>query len=370
MTTLDLLAAVVRGDAADWPGTADADAERAFLAAAIDHSVEALVLWRLDQAGSFVRWPATIRAELTRIVREEVLLEVGRQGELRRALSALERAGVPCLVVKGAALAYARYPEPWLRPRNDNDLLIRRDDLDAAHGVFSDLGYNSGNVLLGDVVGHQIPYTKVDAIGLHHAVDLHWKISNRPLLVDLLRFDELLADACAVPPLGDAARAPDDVHALILACVHPVMHHYNTESLLWWYDVHLLASRLDDSGFARFAELACRKGVAAICASVLARTARYYRTPIPQAVMARLSAVNGEPSATYLDAGAWRGDVRLTDFRSMDWRGRLRLVREVALPRREYMLSEFNATSPLLLPALHAYRLTRGTWRLITRFAR
>jgi len=44
------------------------------------------------------------------------------------------------------------------------------------------------------------------------------------------------------------------------------MHHRRAHSLVWVYDVHLLASRLSAPQFDRFAELALEKQVAAVCA--------------------------------------------------------------------------------------------------------
>src|SRR5207247_8298772 len=122
----------------------------------------------------------------------EALLEAGRESELRGVLSGFAAAGVPALVIKGAALAYSRYPEPWLRHRNDNDVLVRGDGAKAAGCVLSMLGYQPGaNALPGELANHQLPYVKTDRLGFRHVVDLHWKISNRPLFANVLTFDEL-----------------------------------------------------------------------------------------------------------------------------------------------------------------------------------
>jgi hypothetical protein len=366
MTTLDLLAAVVRGDATQWPANQDASG---FVAAAIDHSVESLAVWQLRRAETFDSWPDTVKTALERIVREEVLLEIGREGELRRLLTALHEAGVACLLTKGAALAYSHFPEPWLRPRNDNDLLIGAGDRLTAGRVLTNLGYAPATTLEGDIVGHQLPFVKTDRLGFRHVVDLHWKVNNRPLLADTQPFEELWASSIALPRLGEAARTPDDVQALLLACLHRVTHHRNSDNLVWCYDIHLLATQLDADDWNRFVALARGKRVAAIAASSLQCTIEYLQTRIPPAAIAQL-AVTGEPSEMYLSAGAWHGDVRLADFKSLPgWRAKLRLIREVALPNSDYMLKTYDASSRMLVPALHLHRLARGTWRLLRRFA-
>ena len=63
--------------------------------------------------------------------------------------------------------------------------------------------------------------------------------------------------------------APRAVDALLLACVHPVMHHRNVERVLWIYDVHLLASMLSAEELDELVWLARTKKVAGVCAHQL-----------------------------------------------------------------------------------------------------
>ncbi len=367
-SALDLLAAVLRGDATEWPVSHGAAGGQAFLDAAVEHRVEPLVVWRLRRAGTLDRWPETVRGPLAEDARKVALFEAAREGELRRVLAALDRAGVGCLLMKGAALAYTRYPKPWLRPRLDNDLLVSASDLDEAARVFRDLSYETTNELTGDFVSHQLPWVRIDRLGLRHVFDVHWKINNRPLLSDLLPFEELLARATPVPALG--ALVPGDLDALLLACLHPVSHHRNSDSLVWCYDIHLLAGGLCPAELDRFVTLALEKQVAAICAAGLQHASMHFHTAVPPDVIDRLS-VGGEPSAAYLGPSAWRGDVRLWDVRALPgWRAKMRYVREVAIPDADFMLKEYDCPTRALVPALHVHRLARGTWRLLRRFAR
>ncbi len=364
-----MVAAVIRGDIVEWPGAGDPQREDEFLAAAIAHSVEPLIVWQLRRSRVFDRWPERLREPLAQAAREETLLEIGREGEVRRVVGALTHAGVPCLLIKGAALGYSRYPEPWLRPRHDSDVLIRTQDAAAAGGILTDLGYEQPTALVGEFISQQRCFVKTDRLGVRHVFDVHWKISNRAVFADLLSFEELWARAIAVPALGDCARAPADVHALILACLHPAAHHSNMENLVWCYDIHLLASGLGPAEYDEFATIVRNKKVAAICASGLRRAADRFHTAVPPRTMAEL-AVRGEASAAYLGGSAWRGDVRLADFKALpSWRSKLQMIREVTLPSADYMLKEYDMSNRVLIPALYVHRLTRGTWRLLRRFA-
>src|SRR5207247_7758588 len=107
--------------------------------------------------------------------------------------------------------------------------------------------------------------------------------STQPTFANLLAYDELMHDSAPVPALGPRARTAGPLHALLLACVHPVMHHQNVESVLWTYDVHLLASRLSAADLDRFVGMVRRKDMTAICARELRLTQRMYGTAIPYA---------------------------------------------------------------------------------------
>jgi hypothetical protein len=60
--------------------------------------------------------------------------------DLARALWALNGAGVPALVVKGAA-AGAFYPDPALRAYGDLDVLVPRAQVNQAEVALNRLGY-------------------------------------------------------------------------------------------------------------------------------------------------------------------------------------------------------------------------------------
>ena len=199
---------------------------------------------------------------------------------------------------------------------------------------------------------------------------MHWKISTQAIFAEVLTYDELLAEAVPVPSLGARARAAGHVHALLLACIHPVMHHRNSERLLWLYDIHLLASRLPEADLDRFAQLA----IARQRRQHLPASTRAQRRAVRHA---RAGASPGEPR------GAWRsgtvGVVLQHDRRwhnelasSLNglprWRDRARLLREVILPPPGYLLKMYGLTPSafIFLPGLYTHRCLRGLFRILT----
>ena len=154
--------------------------------------------WRLRQSGELPSWPASIRQALLDAERGEAALEIVRRQELCRLLEAFAAADVPILLLKGAALAYSLYPEPWLRPREDTDLLVRSADARRASDVLASAGYRPALMQSGDFVTHQRLHVRSDRTGRRYACDLHWKIANPAPFADLLSPEDFLRDAASI----------------------------------------------------------------------------------------------------------------------------------------------------------------------------
>ena len=327
--------------------------------AAREHGVAALLYAALHDGGSLNTQPAAVREQLMRVVRESTLVEGDAHRAALRAVDALARAGVRPLVFKGAALAYTLYSEPWMRPRADTDLLVRRGDVDTVSRVFESLGYALAVRTSGELVTNQVTYVSSGSIG--RVFDVHWKIGDPQVFADLFSYDELEQDAIALPALGPGARMFCDVHALLVACAHRVAHHYDRDILIFLADIDGLARRLDEAAWDRVATLAESKQIRAVTARGLDLAARYFDTPVPATVRNRLSVdIGAEPTARYLSPRLRKVDILLSDFTRLGWRARLKLIREHLLPPPSFVLRSYGRTNRLLVPPLYLHRIIRG----------
>lgn len=103
------------------------------------HHLSPLLYAHLRAAG--VPIPATVKRELrSRSMRHLVANQV-RMRVLRDILSAYDAAGIPALVLKGAALAHIIYPDISLRPMSDLDILVPASEAHRAQQVLADLGF-------------------------------------------------------------------------------------------------------------------------------------------------------------------------------------------------------------------------------------
>lgn len=366
---IDALAGVLRGDEVPWGTCAVTPAE--FVDICADEDLTALICRRLSEEPG--DWPAEMREALAEQARAEAAREGLRGNELVRVLRALAQDGIRPILLKGTALAYSVYESPVSRPRGDTDLLVRRQQVDGVRRVMSALGYGATPGCDGELLFCQFAVGRRDEFGVDHAFDFHWKISTQAVFADLLGYDELAADAVYVPALGPDARAAGHLHALLLACIHPAMHHRNAERLIWMYDIHMLVSRMPASDLERFVSLATTKRVARICAQTLAAARVRFGSAVPDHVIERLAAPpSDEPSAAYLDAGRRWDQELMSSVRAVNrWSDRARLLREVAFPGPRYMLSAYGiaagwtSAASAVLPALYVHRLVRGVWRIL-----
>ena len=86
-----------------------------------------LLYVHLKAAG--VQLPRDVRRTLQGLVLRHREINRVRMRVLRDILSTYDSAGIPALVLKGAALAHLVYPEPGLRPMSDLDILVPESEL-------------------------------------------------------------------------------------------------------------------------------------------------------------------------------------------------------------------------------------------------
>ncbi|MBI2536922.1 MAG: nucleotidyltransferase family protein [Gemmatimonadetes bacterium] len=367
----DALAAILRGQPLTWDRVG-CDPP-AFLEICRAEDISPLIYRHLRDTPELASWPDEVRDALEHESRAAVTQELLIQRELTRVLDALGARGVHPVLFKGTALAYSRYPHPSLRPRSDTDLLIRQTDTGAVPEALSALGYAPSLLCDGELLFRQFELVRDDEFGVPHALDFHWAISTQAAFAGVLTYDELASRAVAAPALGANARVPAMVDALLLALIHPVMHHKNQQRLLWTYDVHLLASVLDPRGFQELVSRATGKRVAAVCAQGLRLAQDWFGTAVQQTVLDQLAAapLSEQPTAAYLvPSRSWASETAANLRGLPRWRDRLRLLREIAVPSSTYMLQAYRVANSrmgkVLLPALYVHRGVRGMWRVLS----
>lgn len=267
------------------------------------------------------------------------------------------------VIIKGAALAYQIYDSPPARIRGDIDALVERSAVETIVGMLTALGYERVTAIDADLVLPQLSLHK-QQYGASHVWDVHWRISNRPALAELLECPEIRENAVETRIHDAAFLAPGRVDSLLIACLHLIGHHPGEIRLIWLYDIHLLAAALSAAGRRRFLDKAmARPQARAACHAAFELTQRYLPAGPTDDLRRALDPGSGarwKVDRTYLaglveDAGAvGRGK-------------RLRFVAQHVFPSAGYMMKRFGIRHRWQLPFWYAVRIGRAVPKLFRR---
>jgi len=148
------------------------------------------------------------------------------------ALRSLEAAGVPTMLLKGAALVADDPSLAGVRPMDDVDLLVPDDRLRDAVRVLGEVGWRARDTRPLDVVTNRFHSTE-----FRHPdgpeIDLHW----RPF-VRGCSDEELWRDAHPVQLAGAPTLAPSAADQLVLSCLHGL--GWDPAPLRWIVDAMLI----------------------------------------------------------------------------------------------------------------------------------
>ena len=169
------------------------DAVRDWLmTASLAQGDEAVRAWRqwsgrraaAARTGIEARWLPLVARNLARLgapeANDELLRRARREAwasnqlifdRARPALTALHRAGIRTVLLKGAALSLAVYPDRGARPFGDVDALIEPTSIDAARPILAELGWTCPHTpgALAQTGRHSFSYSSPDG----GALDIH-----------------------------------------------------------------------------------------------------------------------------------------------------------------------------------------------------
>jgi hypothetical protein len=340
------LRAALRGAPSDWPDALTEEEIRALK----EHGVAPIIYAQVPLP--------PLRNEAIRAAAHEPL----RAADLADVLAALHARDVSPLLMKGTPLAYDVYAAPELRPRGDTDLLIANADLTRSREAMLALGFEE-TPSSGDEHGlRQAVFTRPPGM----VYDIHWAATNIPAFDAVLRFEELQTRAIALPALGPYARALSHVDALLLACIHRVAHHHDSDRLIWLVDIAMLRERMSREDHELFWKRAAQGRVVAVCTRSIEVADEWLSQPhdLAQDFLSHEELTRDEPSRVFLDREITRAEVMMSGLRALPWRAKIERLWQLAFPPAEFMRRSFGSRSRLLLPWLYVYRGLRGVARL------
>ena len=316
--------------------------------------------------------PSDLRLALRHRLVAREMWEEQHARVLADAVRALVGAGLRPLVLKGSALAHSHFPRPAARVRGDTDLLIEEAGRPRAFAALRAAGFVQALSAGGHVVTAEALFQKPDLSGAPQDFDLHWRLNSSPVLARMFRHEDLWSRSVVADASCPGLRRPSDIDALLYAAVHRCLHvdrptqiHLNgtphpvVDSLCWLMDIHLLFTGLGPAARDVLVTQAVAKGVGDILGDALRDAAQRLGTDVPPGLLARLDQPGPGAVTRYLTASPARALAK--DLAALDGAGaRLSFLRELCLPRQDYMRACFSRGRFDWLAVLYLRRALSG----------
>lgn len=320
---------------------------------------EAAYLFELTRIGPLAEFclaraaaePPAMAVQLARLSRRQTLHALSQARGLVRAAGLLRDAGIECIALKGAALAFRDYPAPQLRPLRDIDLLVRPDEAEAAQALLlSHPGYRKPAWAgpYGIDYGHQLPEIEDQdnavVIEIHHRLNARGWAGEPHLLEAMWCSDE------TIELLGTTVRVPTTQANLLHLIEHATLHHGFSNGPLVLADLHFIATRAQPDWDA-ISHAAARMGLtrAMILVAQIARQFGARWVPPALAQRAQSAAPYAPAAAAAMFAG--REQVEAHDQlqrlrrRAEGKSGVLAALSRISRPER-HQLARFSGQSP------------------------
>ena len=264
--------------------------------------------WNLRGSAPIDAWWQFAEAEFRRARYRNLILF----DDLGPAFQAFRNVGLPCLLLKGAALASAHYQNPGLRPMADLDILVRPRDVEPATRLLAEHGYHPAfpEQLGAGSWAHSTPFLRDGS----SPVDLHWRSSMGDL------DDEALWENSVEARLGRAeVRLPSPADLLLNACVRGLQWDWDAPQR-WVLDAMAILRSSPGINWVRLFERARQTRRVSVLRDALQFLESGFGAPVPGDVSAALSAARVPRGETLAAEGArtrpeLRGPVALAAMR-------------------------------------------------------
>jgi hypothetical protein len=204
------------------------------LAAAAEHHGLAPILHVFSRARAN-ELPLELAQRLAASYRQNKARSIILLSEAARIAPEFEKRGIPCIPLKGAALAEDLYGDPAMRPMHDVDLIVPQTSLSVAREIMIAAGYyeESGDLRAGFEEEFRSELSFYRTAPHPCRVEIHWGLLN------FGGHEEWTRQAFERSVMTPRGRRLTDEETLLYLAAHSAYHHQN-DRLIWEFDIALL----------------------------------------------------------------------------------------------------------------------------------
>lgn len=342
-------------DQAAWP---------ALVRLAQQHGLASMLYYALRQQDALSALPRQAATELAALHAQIAGQNSLAYAALREWSLRFQEAGISALWLKGAALGLMVYPHPHLRDMGDIDVLVGPAQIAAARALVEQVTGRKTSSLASDVDRHA---TAKVGTGYQVNLELHWSLVDMTVNPGSEDIDWFLAQQLVIQSDGADVRTLSPEAHLLHLCAHAQIIHGDQFRLVRYLDLHLLITRYPALDWELIVERAAAFGWSYGVERALLLTQRYFATPLPPDLLAKLRGRRTEAEnlarVTRHDAVDSRGAKLLSRVAWMPWRARIRYILAFAFPSPTYMRSRYKLAHTALsalrgwqVPLYYPYR--------------
>ena len=356
-----------RADQIAWDNFTPADWDL-FAQMAEREGVAPLMYWKLKDSAVDVP-PSTfnlLRSTYYQTLAHNTLM----YQELERILEALGAAGIPVIVLKGAALAATVYEDIGLRPMGDLDLLVGREDITSAAETMKAIGFHrvSKDRIpgLNDLIGHA--FLLMSEAQRNIAVELHWNLIEGNADWRSPSIHWFWKQTCEADQANNKGFVGIDwlslnptANLLYLAAHLMLQHGLSQARLLWLFDIHQLISNSYEE--FRWSELISKANTfnwMEATGITLQEVHNRFMTPVDDSALASFSIQENKKAWSFIRTKARSPETRflreLRNLSTLTWWARVLLIFSILFPSPVHIQRQYNLRSIWLSPVFYVYR--------------
>ncbi len=284
-------------------------------------------------------------------------------GELRTLLRAFRDHGIPCLPLRGLALAERLYGGVPPRPMGDIDLLVRKGDLSRVQSLFRELGFSEMDRRPGFAGAFSYTLKFFVERSVMVIVEPHWTIAYPPF-ADRLDMEAVWSRCIPARVVGEETLSLGREDLLIHLCLH--LAHRDDAPFLWLYELdRYLRQESDTMRWDLVLSVSREVGIERLVAHALNEAVTKFGAPVPVEVLDAHGRPDSRPIAQrLLESSDVDGVESLANFFAIGGlRTKFRYARALLFPQPEFMMLQYGLSHRRQLALTYVRRFCWFSWQ-------
>ena len=326
-------------------------------------SAHGLTFWLWEVPGV----PASLQERMYQECLSFTARNLALAGELRMLLRAFRDQRIPCIPLRGLALAERLYGSVPARPMGDIDLLVRKEDLHRVQAMFRAFGFNEMDRRPGFASAFSYTLKFFVERSLMVIVEPHWTIAYPPF-IDRLDMEAVWGRCVPARVVGEQTLSLGREDLLIHLCLH--LTHRDDAPFLWLYELdRYLRQESNAMRWDLVISISCEVGIERLVRHALNEAVAKLGAPVPADVIDCLDGRSDQTRSLaqrLVETSKVDGVESLATFFAVKGVGaKFRYARALLFPQPSFMMLEYGLTHRRQLTKTYARRLCWFSWQAV-----